>query len=540
MEDGDHRPGDPAEPAVVDEVVHGRGRCPVAGEEIGLLRPGEDSIAVPNRLPRLERDRPRNEPGGDIDELLLRRPGNGANRDRTDLGEIGDLAVGGGDQCRSEVEGIDAGKRQRLAVTDRRGRMLELVVGDLQTADDRRLLAGETHRHVADGKRAPVAGDAGGVPPAFRRQPRRAVESVFQRRRLVGRELDDKVERCRATISAGHEPVFLGDGEPAGKPGAEPHPLPCGEGLGRPIAVDEAQARKLIERLTTRPAIDRFQRQPEGERIGRIGVGILHRRREVFGTDDLERATIEIDFARRRGIPTPVVDGNLSPRLRAIEGPIEPRGIGHRHATDPFDDVADGEPGQMGRGPCSDDTDAASSRHRRHGQVPHRPAPVVLIVIALAGQLNPLHRRAAAGKRIEHLGCGCRIERPESMAGARGRVLGRLGGRVAGPDNIGITVAASLGEVRGLASRERCVLGAGRFLRRGDRQFGISRLVQRAGEEPCLEELTAENDRESDESELNVTAFHDLLGRFTAHRAPWQEPLRPQHRNRAASTAAAD
>jgi amino acid adenylation domain-containing protein len=54
------------------------------------------------------------------------------------------------------------------------------------------------------------------------------------------------------------------------------------------------------------------------------------------------------------------------------------------------------------------------------------------------------------------------------------------------------------------------------------------------------EELTAENDREGDEGKLNVTAFHDLLGRFTAHRAPWQEPLRPQHRNRAASTAAAD
>ena len=536
MEDGDHRPGDPAKPAVVDEVVHGRGRRPVTGEEIGLLRPGEDSIAVPNRLPRLERDRPRNDPGGDIDKLLLRRPGNVANGDRTDFGEIGDLAVGGRDQRRSEVEGIDASERQRLAITDRRGRMLELVVGDLQATDDCRLLSGETHRHVADGKRSPVAGDAGGVPPAFRRQPRRAVEGVFHRRRLVGRELDNEIERCRAAIGAGHEPVFLGNGEPAGKPGAEPHPLPCSERLGRPVAFDEAQARKLIERLTTRPAIDRFQRQPEGERIGRIGVGILHRRCEVFGTDDLERATIEIDFARRRGIPPPVVDGNLSPRLRAVEGPIKPRSIGHCHAADPFDDVADGEPGQMGRSPRAHDADAASPRHRRHGQVPHRPAPVVLIVIALAGQLDPLHRRAAAGERVEHLGSGCRIERSESMAGARGRGLGRLGGRVASPDSRGVRVAAGLGEVCGLVCRERC----GHFLRGSDRQFGISRLGQRAGEEPCLEELTAENDREGNQCELNVTAFHDLLGRFTAHRAPWQEPLRPQHGIRAASTAAAD
>jgi hypothetical protein len=55
-----------------------------------------------------------------------------------------------------------------------------------------------------------------------------------------------------------------------------------------------------------------------------------------------------------------------------------------------------------------------------------------------------------------------------------------------------------------------------------------------------LEELTAEDDREGDEGELNVTAFHDLLGRFTAHPAPWKEPIRPQHGIRAASTAAAD
>ena len=126
------------------------------------------------------------------------------------------------------------------------------------------------------------------------------------------------------------------------------------------------------------------------------------------------------------------------------------------------------------------------------------------------------------------------------MTGSRGRGLGRLGGRVGHADSRGVAVVASLGKVCRLVSRERCALGAGRFLRNGDRQFGIPRLVQRAGKEPCLEELTAEDDREGDESELNVTAFHDLLGRFTAHRAPWQEPLRPQHLHRATSTAAAD
>ena len=154
--------------------------------------------------------------------------------------------------------------------------------------------------------------------------------------------------------------------------------------------------------------------------------------------------------------------------------------------------------------------------------MPHRSAPVILIVIALARQLDPLHGSTAAGEREEHLRGALRIERPEGMTGARGGFLGRCG-----PVGGGISGAIGLGALRGLVRRAECSLNAGLLLRGGERQFGIPWLGRWAGEEPDLEELTAKNDREGDESELNVTAFHDLLGRFTAHRAPRREPLRP-------------
>ena len=55
VEHGDHRAGHPAEPAVVDKVVHPGGLRTILCQQFGLLRTGEDLVAVGHRHARIDR-----------------------------------------------------------------------------------------------------------------------------------------------------------------------------------------------------------------------------------------------------------------------------------------------------------------------------------------------------------------------------------------------------------------------------------------------------------------------------------------------------
>ena len=275
VEHGDHRAGHPAKPAVVDEVVHPRGLRTILCQQFGLLWTGKDLVAVGHRGARIDRQFLRDESTRDIDELAAGRGRDVSHHERPHLVEGRDIRTGRGrNQRGGEVEGIDAGERQRFAVADSRGRMVERTVGHFEAAHQRALLAGKPHRHVADRERAPVSGDPRGIPPAFGRQAGGAVEGVGDAGGLfTAGQFDHEFEPlCWAARGAGpsaiiggsrHEPVFLGHRQPTGQSTGEPHHAAIRGSLRLPVTIGQFLARDLEQRLRPLAVVTGFERQPK-------------------------------------------------------------------------------------------------------------------------------------------------------------------------------------------------------------------------------------------------------------------------------------
>ena len=152
--------------------------------------------------------------------------------------------------------------------------MIERAVGHLQAAHQRALLAGEPHGHVADGERAPVAGHPRGIPPAFGRQARGAVEGIGHAGGLFAAgQFDHELQPLgRSACGAGpsaviggsrHEPVFLGHRQPTGQSTGEPHHAAIRGSLRLPVAIGQLLPRDLEQWLRPLAAVAGFERQPK-------------------------------------------------------------------------------------------------------------------------------------------------------------------------------------------------------------------------------------------------------------------------------------
>ena len=136
--------------------------------------------------------------------------------------------------------------------------------------------------------------------------------------------------------------------------------------------------------------------------------------------------------------------------------------------------------------------------------MPHRAPPVVLIVELLAGQFDPLHCRTATGERGEHLRGPRGIDRSQRMPGPRGdgdRISIHFGcgeNRRVGGSVLRFRIRSTRVGLPAVIAPSRRV-GTGIGLGRG------------TGEEPLLEKLTGEEDREDNQQKLEMTTFHDHL-----------------------------
>ena len=509
MEQGDQWPGHPAEPAEVDEVVHPRVTGAEAAQQIGLLRSGEDLVLVPHRGAGGDVERPRHEPRGDVHE-----PAPGGRRRFAD-GQRPDLRQrrrrgprGRRDQGRREVQRVHAGERQRLAFLHRRRGVGERAIGDLQAAHDRRRFAHEPHGDVAHRERSPVAGHPLGIPPALGRQARRPVERVGHRR-LPGTlsrspEFDGEFQTVLG-LPGGCESKLLDDQEPVGERPREPHGA-VGRRLRVPVDVGQVLSGKFPLLRPPATAVPRLDRQPEGERIVRVAVGIGHRSAADFGPHDLQRPALERRLECRLALAAQHGERHLLTGPPGREDLAERPGVGHRRRIDGRDHVARLQSRPIGRRARSDDADLAPLGRRRAGEVAEIAAAVVLIVKLLVGEFDPFDRRTTAGERDEHPGRRRGIERPEREPGPRRRSRGRRSLHADGRGNGRRFVRRPAG--RGIAA-----LGPARRRRRGGVLGLLPQVAPGLRIEPGLQRLCAEKNRQRQGDEREGAAFHGRLRR---------------------------
>ena len=384
-------------------------------------------------------------------------------------------------------------------------------IGQFQAAEERALLADKPHRDVPNSERSPVAGHAGRIPPALRRQPGGTIERIRHLRFLVGREQFQPqfesgaagLPRPRLIRRLGNEAILLGNGEAVGQLGREPHSGAVGRWLGRPVAIGEFHARDLGKRLASPQAVPRFEREPKRKRIVRQAVGIVDRPCAILGPHHLQWTTIERCLAGLGAAVTNHLDGNLLSGLRGGERLAEGVGIGRGGAVQPRDHVADGQPSGLGRRALADDADPAAGGRLLQGKMAQIPGPVILIVVAATGQLDPLDRRAAAGERDQHLRGRIRLERAEHPpeAGRVSRPFADLGGRCSGR-----LAGVRLGRGGPAAGVRRRCIHSGRRVGRTC-LLGLRHRL-RPGKEVGLQGLAAEENGEGDQGELDVAAFH--------------------------------
>ena len=157
-----------------------------------------------------------------------------------------------------------------------------------------------------------------------------------------------------------------------------------------------------------------------------LAIHVCHGLAPKLRPHDLQRPTTELRRECERGAVANHVERHLRAGPRAFEDIVNGERIGGGCGINGRDDISHAEACLLGRGAWPHNPDAAAVGRGLTGHVPEIPRPILLIMEAFVGQLDPLDGRTAARDGDKHLRRAGRVERAkcEPSPWCRGRRCG--------------------------------------------------------------------------------------------------------------------